>query len=97
MNDDHQTPYTIGELKQKCSRCEWQQARHRLELQQCPRCGAAIDRHVAIEFDGLFVEFDGTRFTFRDRMGGSLDVDEADYPDTIRFMQRHARFSYGER
>ena len=98
MNCDRSTPYTIGELHEYCSLCDWQQSRHHLELTQCPRCRAPIDhRRAEIEFGGLRVGFDGTRFVFRDRLGGRLEVDEADYPDTILFMQRHARFSYPPR
>ena len=98
MESDRSTPYAIGELHQACSRCDWQQSRHHLELTNCPRCRAPVDYHrAAIEFGGLSVGFDGTRFAFRDRMGRCFEVDEADYPDTIQFMQRHARFSYPPR
>ena len=98
MECDRSTPYVLGELHQACSRCDWHQSRHHLELAHCPRCGAQVDYHrAAIEFGGVRVEFDGTRFKFFDRMGRSVEVDEADYPDTILFMQRHARFSYPPR
>jgi len=98
MECDRSTFYSIGELHQACSRCDWQQSRHKLELTHCPRCSAPVDYHRAeIEFGGLRVGFDGTRFSFRDRMGRCVEVDEADYPDAILFMQRHARFSYPPR
>lgn len=98
MQCDRSTPYAIGELHQTCSKCSWQQSRHDLELADCPLCGAPVDYHAAaIEFGGLLVRFDGTRFSFRDRIGGYVEVDEADYPDTILFMQRHARFAYPPR
>jgi len=54
MKDGQQTPYTIGDLHQKCSSCNWKQ-KHRLELRERPLCGASIDPREAIEFGGLRV------------------------------------------
>jgi hypothetical protein len=96
MNDQtSRTPYVLGALHQHCSECEWSQSGHRVEVTECPLCGAAIDKHVALVFGGVTVEFDGTRFTFTDWKKDSVEVDEADYPDTIEFMRRHAHQIYG--
>jgi hypothetical protein len=94
MAVDRTTPYTLGELEQACTRCDWRQARQRVELRECPRCGGALGRDAALAFGGVRVEFDGTHFRFRDTMDRVVDVDEADYPDTILFMRRHARLSH---
>ena len=98
MDCDRSSSYAIGELHQTCSRCSWQQSGHKHEMTHCQSCGAPVDYHGAeIEFGGRRVRFDGPRFVLRDRMDRYVEVDEADYPDTILFMQRHARFSYPPR
>jgi hypothetical protein len=45
-----------------------------------------------LEFGGFIVEFDGTRFVFHDTQDHQVTLDEADYPEAIPFMQRHAKW-----
>lgn len=96
MLRDLSTRYVLGELHQACSRCDWRDVlRNAVERTDCPHCGAPVDaRKDAIEFGGLRIQFDGVRFKLQDSMGRRLDIDEADYPDAILFMQRHARRVY---
>jgi hypothetical protein len=85
----HDDPYTVGDLHQRCSKCQWWQSGHGLEVKSCPLCGAPTDPRVAIEFGGVVVEFDGTQFKFGNALG-VVTVFKADYPDVITFMLRHA-------
>lgn len=84
-------PYEHGQLMQTCSACNWWQYGHGLELMHCPRCGAPVHGHVALLFGGSAVAFDGSHFIFHDRQSGhAVSLDQADYPDAITFMLRHA-------
>ena len=91
MNLKEHLPYRGGQLHQICSKCNWWQAGHGLAVSQCPLCGAPTDHRIALEFGGFVVEFDGTRFNLHDAQGNRVVLDEADYPEAIAFMQRHAK------
>ncbi|MBS0557001.1 MAG: hypothetical protein JSR27_06255 [Proteobacteria bacterium] len=90
MNPKEHLPYRGGQLHQICSKCNWWQAGHGVVVQQCPQCGEATSNRIALEFGGFIVEFDGTQFTFHDSEGRQVILDEADYPEAIAFMVRHA-------
>jgi len=91
MTISARTPYVLGALHQICSVCRWWQSGHAAEVLQCPLCGAAVADAAVLEFGGVTVVFDGTRFTFYGFDGSKVSVDAADYPDVIAFMGRHAK------
>lgn len=87
---DNRGPYETGHLHQRCSKCEWWQSGHGLEVQSCPLCGAPTSEKIEIEFGGVVVAFDGTSFMVGDA-SATARIDRADYPDVITFMLRHAK------
>ena len=88
--EKNRDPYEGGQLHQICSKCQWWQSGHGLELSHCPLCGEAVDAFVGLLFGGAMIVFDGVRFFFHDRSGNQVVIDRADYPDVITFMLRQA-------
>jgi hypothetical protein len=94
MPDDRTEPYILGRLTQRCTACKWQEENGRIERDSCPACGAPVDGERTLTFGGLTVCYEPHKNRFRLTApfgGGTVEIAEADTPDTLRFMHRHFR------
>ena len=83
--------YQQGQLLQECAACQRRFGGHNSELVNCPLCGATtFGRRLALEFGGLLLVYDGTRFRLHPSFDSSFAlIDEADIADSLRFLCLH--------
>jgi hypothetical protein len=85
--------YVIGRLLQQCEACGRRYAGHNAELIRCPDCaGNNFGRRIALEFGGLLLVYDGTRFRLHPNCDSPFaTIDEADIGDSLRFLCLHGK------
>lgn len=91
-------PRFFARLHLHCEHCGWSVTNNFLEIGDCPKCGKSVARDRSLHFGGLAVSYHARKNKFfltcpQDR--STVEVAEADVPDTIHFLARSFRGDHG--